>query len=89
MTIQINYDADVMGRAKAMLAKIDHPAWVRFFVGLAGLALALVAAMSSTVFRDRDRGVRGVVAGRVCGAVYGSISGEARGAGRVSRGDRL
>jgi uncharacterized protein (DUF58 family) len=41
----------MIARAKAWFAGIDHPAWVRFLVGLAGLALALVCAMSSTVFR--------------------------------------
>jgi uncharacterized protein (DUF58 family) len=41
----------MIARAKAMFAGIDHPAWARFLVGLAGLALAFVCAMSSTVSR--------------------------------------
>ncbi|MBI2683685.1 MAG: DUF58 domain-containing protein [Acidobacteriales bacterium] len=32
---------------------IDHPAWVRFFVGLGGLVLAFTAALFSTVFRQQ------------------------------------
>jgi uncharacterized protein (DUF58 family) len=32
---------------------IDHPAWVRFFVGLGGLVLAFGAALFSTVFRQQ------------------------------------
>jgi uncharacterized protein (DUF58 family) len=41
----------MIARAKSMFTGINHLAWIRFFVGLAGLALAFVAAMSSTVFR--------------------------------------
>jgi uncharacterized protein (DUF58 family) len=34
------------------LPRFERAAWIRFFVGLAGLALAFIAAMYSTVFRE-------------------------------------
>jgi uncharacterized protein (DUF58 family) len=37
---------------KSALAEIDRAAWVRFFIALAGLALAFAAAIFSTAFRD-------------------------------------
>jgi len=37
---------------QAALAKIDRPAWVRFFIALAGLVLAFGSALFSTVFRE-------------------------------------
>lgn len=37
---------------KEQLARIDRPAWVRFFVALAGLTFAFLAAVFSTVFRQ-------------------------------------
>lgn len=37
---------------KTALSQIDRGAWVRFFVALAGLGFALLAAVFSTVFRE-------------------------------------
>src|SRR5438270_13834207 len=36
----------------AFLPRFERAAWIRFFVGMAGLALAFLAAMYSTVFRE-------------------------------------
>lgn len=38
--------------AKAAFAKIDRSAWIRFFIAIAGLALAFTSALFSTVFRE-------------------------------------
>ena len=37
---------------QSALAKIDRSAWIRFFIAIAGLALAFTAALFSTVFRE-------------------------------------
>lgn len=42
-----------MRSARSIFASLDHPAWIRFFVGLAGLVLAFAAALFSTVFREQ------------------------------------
>src|SRR5947209_1656084 len=36
-----------------LLERIDSQAWLRFFLALAGLALAFAAALYSTIFRDQ------------------------------------
>jgi uncharacterized protein (DUF58 family) len=38
---------------KSQFARIDRAAWVRFFIALAGLAFAFMAAIFSTVFREQ------------------------------------
>ncbi|MBI2678621.1 MAG: DUF58 domain-containing protein [Candidatus Koribacter versatilis] len=38
---------------KTQLARIDRAAWVRFFVALAGLSFAFMAAVFSTIFREQ------------------------------------
>ena len=38
---------------KSQLARIDRAAWVRFFVALAGLSFAFMAAVFSTIFREQ------------------------------------
>ncbi|MCU1285450.1 MAG: hypothetical protein JWO13_1800 [Acidobacteriales bacterium] len=37
---------------QSALAKIDRPAWIRFFIAIFGLALAFTSALFSTVFRE-------------------------------------
>ena len=34
------------------LPRFERSAWIRFFAGLGGLLVALIAAMYSTVFRE-------------------------------------
>jgi uncharacterized protein (DUF58 family) len=55
--IDITDGAIMIGRLKALTAGLDHPAWLRFLVGLGGLTLAFLAAMSSTVFRQQGNEV--------------------------------
>jgi uncharacterized protein (DUF58 family) len=38
---------------KSQLARLDRPAWIRFFIALAGLSFAFMAALFSTVFREQ------------------------------------
>ena len=40
-------------RWRSLIERIDSQAWVRFFLALAGLALAFAAALYSTIFRDQ------------------------------------
>src|SRR2546423_6008385 len=42
-------------KIKSLFSKLDHPAWVRFFVGLGGLVVAFAAALFSTVFREQGK----------------------------------
>jgi uncharacterized protein (DUF58 family) len=37
---------------RALMGKVDRPAWLRFFGAVAGLSLAMLAALYSTVFRE-------------------------------------
>ena len=37
---------------RALIGKVDRPAWLRFFGAVAGLSLAMLAALYSTVFRE-------------------------------------
>src|SRR5437764_4758262 len=39
-------------RRPAFLLRFERAAWIRFFIGLGGLAIAFLAAMYSTVFRE-------------------------------------
>src|SRR5437868_3019177 len=41
-----------MSSLQAAFAKIDRSAWIRFFIAIAGLALAFTSALFSTVFRE-------------------------------------
>src|SRR4051812_27668352 len=40
---------------RSQLARLDRAAWVRFFIALAGLTFAFMAAMFSTIFRQEGR----------------------------------
>src|SRR5438270_2421908 len=40
-------------RWRSLIERIDPQAWVRFFLALAGLAIAFGAALYSTIFRDQ------------------------------------
>src|SRR3954470_7530350 len=40
---------------RSQLAKMDRAAWVRFFIALAGLSFAFMAALFSTIFREQGR----------------------------------
>src|SRR5256885_1935778 len=40
-------------RWRSLIERIDSQAWLRFFLALAGLALAFAAALYSTIFRDQ------------------------------------
>jgi uncharacterized protein (DUF58 family) len=42
----------MLSSIKSALAKIDGPAWIRFMIAIAGLVIALGAALLSTVFRE-------------------------------------
>jgi len=39
-------------RLRALMGKVDRSAWLRFFGAVAGLSLAMLAALYSTVFRE-------------------------------------
>src|SRR5436853_6157887 len=42
----------MLSALKRVLAIIDRPAWIRFFIAIAGLIVAMGAALLSTVFRE-------------------------------------
>src|SRR5262245_30638976 len=42
----------MMSRITALFSKLDRSAWIRFFAAVAGLSLAMLAAIYSTVFRE-------------------------------------
>jgi uncharacterized protein (DUF58 family) len=52
---------------------IDHPAWVRFFVGLGGLVLAFGAALFSTVFRQQGNELGTAIAASLALLLAGSV----------------
>src|SRR5262249_994249 len=55
----------VGARVRAVFAELDHPAWIRFFVGLGGLVLAFAAALFSTVFREQGNPLATAIAASV------------------------
>lgn len=63
----------MLSAAKQFLGQLDRGAWIRFFVAIAGLSLAFIAAMYSTVFREQGNLIATAVAGSLALLLAGVI----------------
>ncbi len=70
----VTHVANVSSRWRAALAQVDRKAWIRFFVALAGLALAFVSALLSTAFRESGNLIGTAVSASAALLVAGGVA---------------